>query len=220
MTKLERMDDFFAARIDGYDDHMKRDIEGASGFYAYTASLLPSAEGSRVLDLGCGTGLELEEYFALNPGAAVTGIDLSEAMLNALKAKFPGKSLTLILASYFDVPLGNGLYDAAVSVESLHHFPAEMKVSLYGKLHLALAEQGVFVLTDYFAESEEMEKEYFQNLAALKTEQGLSDDVFYHYDTPLTVEHETDVLRRAGFRDVRIMKQWGESTYTVLAHKG
>ena len=172
-----------------------------------------------MLDLGCGTGLELEEYFVLNPGAAVTGIDLSQAMLNALKAKFPDKDLTLIRASYFDAPLGNGLYDAAVSVESLHHFPAEMKASLYEKLHSALAETGFFVLTDYFAESEEMEKEYFQNLAALKKEQGLSDGVFYHYDTPLTVEHETDVLRRAGFRDVRIKKQWGESTYTVLANK-
>jgi tRNA (cmo5U34)-methyltransferase len=140
-------------------------------------------------------------------------------MLNALKAKFPEKNLTLIRASYFDVPLGNGLYDAAVSVESLHHFPAGMKASLYEKLHSALTEKGVFVLTDYFAESDEMEKEYFQNLAALKREQGLPDDVFYHYDTPLTVEHEMDVLRQAGFRDVRIMKQWGESTYTVLAHK-
>ena len=219
MMKLEKMDDFFAARIDGYDEHMKRNIEGASGFYAYTASLLPSADGSQVLDLGCGTGLELEEYFRLNPGAAVTGIDLSEAMLNALKAKFPEKNLTLIRASYFDVPLGMGVYDAAVSVESLHHFPAGMKASLYGKLHAALAEKGVFVLTDYFAESERMEKEYFENLAALKKEQGLPDDVFYHYDTPLTVEHETDILRRAGFRDVRIMKQWGESTYTLLACK-
>ena len=219
MMKLEKMDDFFAARIDGYDEHMKRDIEGASGFYAYTASLLPSADGSRVLDLGCGTGLELEEYFAVNPGAAVTGIDLSEAMLNVLKAKFPGKNLTLVRASYFDAPLGEGQYDAAVSVESLHHFPEDMKASLYRKLHSALAENGVFVLTDYFAESEEMEKEYFRNLAALQKEQGLADDAFYHYDTPLTVEHETDVLRRAGFGNVRIMKQWGESTYTVLAQK-
>ncbi len=219
MMKLEKMDDFFAARIDGYDAHMKHNIEGASGFYAYTASLLPSAKGSRVLDLGCGTGLELEEYFAVNPGASVTGIDLSEAMLNVLQAKFPKKDLTLIRASYFDVPFGNGTYDAAVSVESLHHFPAAAKASLYEKLYSALAEKGAFVLTDYFAESEEMENEYFRNLAALKKEQGLSDDVFYHYDTPLTVEHETDVLRHAGFRDVRIMKQWGESTYTVLAHK-
>ena len=62
--KLEKMTDFFAARIDGYDAHMKRDIVGASEFYAYTASLLPDDPGARILDLGCGTGLELEEYFA------------------------------------------------------------------------------------------------------------------------------------------------------------
>ena len=217
MARLEKMDDFFAARIDGYDEHMKRDIEGASGFYAYTASLLPKAEGSRVLDLGCGTGLELEEYFSLNPGAKVTGIDLSEAMLKALKTKFPEKELTLIQASYFDTPLGENRYDAAVSVESLHHFPAEQKASLYRKLHAALKANGIFVLTDYFAESEALEKEYFENLAALKKEQGLPDDTFYHYDTPLLVEHETEILLKAGFRDVRIMEKWGESTYTVLA---
>lgn len=217
MIKLEKMDDFFAARVEGYDEHMKTNIEGASGFYAYTASLLPKAAGSRVLDLGCGTGLELEEYFMLNPGAKVTGIDLSPAMLDALKAKFPDKDLTLVCASYFDAPFGEKQYDAAVSVESLHHFAAEKKASLYKKLHAALKENGVFVLTDYFAESEELEKTYFRNLAELKKEQGLSDDEFYHYDTPLLAEHEMEILRSAGFRDVRIVKQWSESTFTVLA---
>ena len=215
--KLEKMDDFFAARVDGYDEHMRTNIEGASGFYAYTASLLPRAAGSRVLDLGCGTGLELEEYFRLCPDAAVTGIDLSDAMLQALKSKLGNRNIRLINASYFDEPLGEKAFDAAVSVESLHHFPAEQKERLYTKLHAALEENGCFVLTDYFAESEDLEKEYFRNLAQLKQEQGLPDDVFFHYDTPLTVEHEMDVLRRAGFRDVRIMQQWGESTYTVLA---
>ena len=217
MIRLEKMDDFFAARVDGYDEHMRANIEGASGFYAYTASLLPKAAGSSVLDLGCGTGLELEAYFALNPDAKVTGIDLSEAMLNELKAKFPEKDLTLVCASYFDAPLGENRYDAAVSVESLHHFPAEMKEALYGKLRAALKAGGAFVLTDYFAESEELEKEYFRNLAELKKAQGLPDGVFYHYDTPLLVGHEMELLRRAGFRDVRIMEQWSESTFTVLA---
>ena len=215
--QLEKMDDFFAARVNGYDEHMRTNIEGASGFYAYTASLLPRAAGSRVLDLGCGTGLELEEYFRLNPDAAVTGIDLSDAMLQALKSKLGNRNIRLINASYFDEPLGEKTFDAAVSVESLHHFPAEQKERLYTKLHAALAENGYFVLTDYFAESEDLEKEYFRNLAQLKQEQGLPDDVFFHYDTPLTVEHEMDVLRTAGFRDVRIMQQWGESTFTVLA---
>ncbi len=215
---LERMDDFFAARLDGYDEHMKRDIEGASAFYAYTASLLPREAGAKVLDLGCGTGLELEELFALNPDAQVTGIDLSSDMLNALRVKFPGKAITLINASYFEVPLGDGLYDAAVSVESLHHFPAEMKLGLYRRLHAALKPTGCFVLTDYFAESEELEEEYFRNLAQLRREQGIPDGVFVHYDTPLTVEHESDILRQAGFAEVRVLQCWGTS-YTITAKR-
>ena len=214
--KLERMDDFFAARVNGYDEHMRMTIEGASDFYAYTASLLPMESGAKVLDLGCGTGLELEEYFNLNPDANVTGIDLSEAMLKSLKEKFPNKSINLVLGSYFDVPFGENKYDAAVSVESLHHFPAEQKETLYRKLFAALKENGRFVLTDYFAESEELEKEYFRNLKQLKEEQGLSGNEFYHYDTPLTVDHEMQVLRQAGFSDVQILKEWG-TTFTLLA---
>ena len=217
--KLERMDEFFAARVDGYDEHMRSNIEGASGFYAYTAALLPQEAECRVLDLGCGTGLELEAYFGMNPSAEVTGIDLSEAMLDALKAKFPDRALKVIRGSYFDVPFGENRYDAAVSVESLHHFSAKMKEGLYRKLHAALKDSGFFVLTDYFAESEALEKEYFQNLEALKKEQGLSENEFYHYDTPLLADHEMDILRQAGFRDVRIMKKWSESTFTVSAAK-
>ena len=56
---LEKMDEFFAARVVGYDEHMKRDIEGAKEFYGYTASLLPKREGAHILDLGCGTGLRV-----------------------------------------------------------------------------------------------------------------------------------------------------------------
>ena len=218
MYKLEKMDDFFAARVDGYDEHMRATIEGADDFYAYTASLLPADTGARVLDLGCGTGLELEEYFRINPDAAVTGIDLSDAMLSALKNKFPDRRLNLIRGSYFDVPFGENAYDAAVSVESLHHFTAEQKESLYIRLHAALNKNGCFVLTDYFAESEEQEKELFRNLKQLKQEQGLPEDEFFHYDTPLTVEHESEALRKSGFSEIRIMKNWGH-TFTLLAKK-
>ena len=216
--KRERMDDFFAARVDGYDEHMRTTIAGSSDFYAFTASLLPAESGTRVLDLGCGTGLELEEYFRINPNADVTGIDLSEAMLKALKAKLPDQNIHLIRGSYFDVPFGENTYDAAVSVESLHHFPAEQKEKLYRKLHDALRDDSFFVLTDYFAESDALEKEYFQNLKQLKAEQRLSESEFFHYDTPLTAEHEIQVLRQAGFSDIQILKNWG-TTSTLLVRK-
>ena len=215
---LEKMDQFFENRLDGYDEHMLTAIEGAEEFYRYTASQLPNEDGAKILDLGPGTGLELEQYFLLSPKACVTGIDLSRAMLEALAAKFPDKQLNLICDSYFEVELGSDKYDAAVSVESLHHFTRERKLSLYSKLFHSLRSNGYFVLTDYFAESEELEKEYFETLERLKLEQGISDDEFYHYDTPLTVEHEMEVLRKAGFAEVMALKNWG-ATYTVLARK-
>ena len=75
------------------------------------ASLLPKSEKAYIVDLGCGTGLELEEYFSIKLHARVTGIDLTEAMLNALKAKFPDKDLSLICGSYFDVAFGEDKYE-------------------------------------------------------------------------------------------------------------
>ena len=213
---LEKMDRFFENRLAGYDEHMLTNIEGAAEFYKFTAAQLPMAAESEILDLGCGTGLELEEFFALNPGAHVTGIDLSAAMLGALTEKFPDKSLRLVHGSYFDVPFEEKRYAAAVSVESLHHFTGEQKKSLYQRLLHALADGGYFILTDYFAESKELEKEYFATLERLKREQNITDGAFYHYDTPLTVEHEIEVLRCAGFSEVRILRNW-DATYTLKA---
>ena len=88
---LEPMDVFFTARLDGYDEHVLTDIEGAEEFYPFTASLLPQTAGAKVLDLGCGTGLELEANFRLNPHAQITGIDLSAAILQALRENSPTK---------------------------------------------------------------------------------------------------------------------------------
>lgn len=215
---LEEMSLFFENRLNGYDEHMLTEIEGAIEFYKFTASQLPMADNCEILDLGCGTGLEIEEYFKLNPSAKITGIDLSEAMLSALKNKFPNKFLNLICGSYFDVDFGTNCFDAAVSVESLHHFTAERKRSLYKKLYESLIFNGYFVLTDYFAESEALEREYYETLLRLKKEQGISGEGFYHYDTPLTVEHETEILKLCGFSDVKILANWG-ATYTLKAIK-
>ena len=215
---LEKMAEFFENRLNGYDEHMMTGIEAADEFYPFTASLLPTTKGSRVLDLGCGTGLELEKYFPLCPSARVTGIDLSEAMLNALKKKFTDKDITLIVGSYFDVPLGENVFDAAVSVESLHHFTKYEKIPLYKKLHTALRANGYLILTDYFAATDDEEQTHRNNLNALKAEQGIRDDEFYHYDTPLTVQHETEALLEAGFASVQVLKSWG-TTYTIKAVK-
>ena len=171
-----------------------------------------------MLDLGCGTGLELGYYFETVPTARITGIDLAPGMLEALRGKFPDKALTLIAGSYFDVPFDACAFDAAVSVESLHHFTKEEKIPLYEKVRNALKPGGYLILTDYFANSDEEERSHRAELLRLKKEQGIRDGAFYHYDTPLTVEHEMEALRAAGFASVTVLKGWG-ATYTLKADR-
>ena len=215
---LEKMDAFFDGRLDGYEEHQLTCIENAQEFYPFTASCLPSGENISILDLGCGTGLELDYYFKKNPTAKVTGIDLAPGMLEALGKKFPGKDITLLHGSYFDIPFGENNFNAVVSVESLHHFTKDEKCPLYRKVHRALKTDGYFILTDYFAMSDEEELFHRSELLRLKAEQGIADNEFYHYDTPLTVEHETQALTEAGFCSVKILNHWGH-TYTLKAAK-
>lgn len=213
---LEKMAAFFDARLEGYEAHQLTCIESARAFYPFTAGCLPQAPGTRLLDLGCGTGLELGYYFELVPTAEVTGVDLAPGMLEALRRKFPDRALTLRLGSYFDLSFGEGVYDAAVSVESLHHYTKAEKTPLYRKLRKALKPGGCFILTDYFAASDREERLCRAELLRLKREQGIEDDAFYHYDTPLTAAHETEALLDAGFASVTVLKRWGP-TYTLKA---
>ena len=93
--ELEEMTAFFTSRLDLYDEHMLREVPGCRAGYARMAALLPEGT-ARLLDLGCGTGLELEPIFARFPALRVTGVDLTAAMLDRLRAKFPDRDLTLI----------------------------------------------------------------------------------------------------------------------------
>ena len=215
--RLEKMDEFFDNRLDIYDEHQLNCIESAKEFYPFTASVLPMNPGSRVLDLGCGTGLELDEFFVLNPTAEVVGVDLAKGMLEELKKKHKDKNLKTINDSYFDVPFENGAYDAVVSVESLHHFSFEKKTKFYSKLRLSLKPSGYFILTDYFSPDDEAEKENFSAFENLKKKQGINDSEFYHYDTPLTLEHEICALQRAGFLKIELLGKWG-ATATLKAY--
>ena len=196
---LEKMDAFFAARQEGYEEHMLTNIESAGEFYPFTAGCLPIAPGTRLLDLGCGTGLELDEIFRRNPTVAVTGIDMTPAMLAVLRQKHPDKALILIEGDYFAQDFGTERFDAAVSVESLHHFTYAAKLELYRRLYAALRPGGVYIECDYMVETQAEEDFYFSELARLKAAQGLEENAFYHYDTPLTVQNQQALLAQAGF---------------------
>lgn len=199
--ELEEMTAFFTSRLDLYDEHMLREVPGCRAGYARMAALLPE-ETARLLDLGCGTGLELESIFARFPALRVTGVDLTAAMLDRLRAKFPDRDLTLIRGSYVGMDFGRACYDAAVSFETLHHLEPEEKGALYRRVWEALTPEGVYVECDYIAATAEEEESLRAEHRRLRMEAGAGEDTLYHFDIPCTLEHQKALLEAAGFVQV------------------
>jgi tRNA (cmo5U34)-methyltransferase len=210
MDTLEKMDAFFNARAISYDDHMLKDL-GLDEFYGEIAGLFADLKDTdSLLDLGCGTGLELERLFKKCPGLHVKGIDVSEAMLSVLQAKYPGKNLHLVCGSYFDAAFGEDAYTFVLSTYSLHHFTKDQKLTLYKKIYSALKPAGMFVLGDYTVKTQEEEAFYLSESLRLSGESMPGGS--YHYDTPFTKETEKGLLEGAGFHNIRIIKQWDSTT--------
>lgn len=70
--------------------------------------------GSRVLDIGCGLG---REAFALNEkGFAVTGIDISKAVIQEVKllSEHNGYDIPFLHYNGNDVPFDNGSFDVVI----------------------------------------------------------------------------------------------------------
>lgn len=191
---LETMSGFFDRRVDSYEDHMRP----WRAYYRWLGELIP-AQAETLLDLGCGTGLELDEIFRLHPDIRVTGIDLAPGMLARLREKHPERKLTLTVGDYLTVPLAPCAFDVAVAFETLHHFPPETKLGLFQRIFAALRPGGMLLEGDYIAESDEMETYLFQELARRRARQHVPEGTFVHFDTPLTLAHELSLLSQAGF---------------------
>lgn len=214
---MEEMKAFFTARVDLYDEHMLNEVEGCREAYGKMAGLVP-AGAETLLDLGCGTGLELEGIFKKHPGISVTGIDLTQAMLDKMLEKYPDKKLHAICGSYFDVPFGTRKFDCAVSFQTMHHFTHAVKAGLYRKVWNALKDGGVYIECDYMVGRQQEEDFYFAEYERLRWELNLPDHEFYHYDTPCTVENQVMLLKKAGFSGVERVYR-AENTTILAARK-
>jgi tRNA (cmo5U34)-methyltransferase len=212
--KLEKMSDFFTARLDIYEEHM---LEHGDAGYRKFAELVP-LNSRKLLDLGCGTGLELDWIFQRVPHVSVVGIDITPAMLDRLKQKHRDKNMKLICGSYFDIDLGEAVFDTAISFCTLHHFSHSAKVGLYRKIYKALLPKGIYIESDYMVTEQSQEDELYAENARLRREQNIPDGEFYHFDTPCTVDNQIAMLKLAGFLSVDFMFQDGNEV-VLLARK-
>jgi trans-aconitate 2-methyltransferase len=81
---------------------------------------IPTAEATRVVDLGCGPGNSTEILMARYPTASVTGLDSSEDMVRAARRRLPGVPFELADIATWQAP---GPYDVIVANAVLQWVP-------------------------------------------------------------------------------------------------
>ena len=212
-SPLEEMSDFFTKRLDDYEEHMS--IWEKS--YQIFAEVLPS-KCKNILDLGCGTGLELDKIWQKNPDIEVTGVDLCQSMLDKLLQKHSDRRLTIVCQDYFKYDFGYDKWDAVISFESLHHFLPESKMELYQKVYHGLKHGGVFILGDYIACCEEEEELLHSEYLKRRKQFTIPDNSFVHFDIPLTLEHEKELLHNVGFIIEKVLD--GDATIIIAKKEG
>lgn len=115
--------------------------EGVRKAAIAAASIKP---GDVVADIGTGTGFLAEA--ALDAGARVIGIDLSEGMLQQVSTRFQGRPFEARQSTVETMPLAAGEADAVVANMFLHH--AEDPPATIAQLAAVLKPGGRLVITD------------------------------------------------------------------------
>lgn len=206
-AKPEEMGCFFNARADGYDEHMCNSIVSFDRFYKCIVDpLSETSEIIEILDIGAGTGLELEHIFRKAPNSRITVIDISSKMLAKLQVKFESRSsqIKIVVESYLTAAFPHANFDYAVSVMSLQHLEFDEKVTLYKKVYDSLNLSGLYIEGDYIV-SEEEEKRLLAEYRTTMRKNDLSDKNLYHIDIPFSTVTQAEALRMAGFKNVEII---------------
>ena len=110
------------------------------------AAAVRFVKGRRILEVGCGTGYLLSRIQSAE--RKVTGLDLSRGMLLEAAKRLRGTphQVSLVQASYCDIPFADSSFDCVLATFTLTHAPDLAPVA--GEIARILAPGGRLVIVD------------------------------------------------------------------------
>jgi ubiquinone/menaquinone biosynthesis C-methylase UbiE len=100
----------------------------------------------RILDVGCGTGITLEQY--VDAGCEGFGVDSSEAMLTQAKKRL-GDRADLTFGSAERLAFDADTFDRVLASLFLHELTGGVRDSIFSELARVVAPSGRVVITDF-----------------------------------------------------------------------
>jgi len=177
-----------------------RDLNKFNSELEKLVSLLP--KDSHVLDVGCGAGIPTAK-FLMKKGIRVTGIDLSDTMLNMARENVPDAKF--IKMDINEIKFDKNMFDGIISVYTLFHIPRQKHFSIFKKLFEILKPGGILLINTGVSDSEGMSNFFGVPM------------FWSNYNPKTTLE----LIKKVGFSIISedILERGGEYQYWIYGKK-
>jgi tRNA (cmo5U34)-methyltransferase len=205
-----------------YLPHRGQFLEVAKSLYRHFISRNPVA---KVLDLGCGDGLFVQELTRSFTPANVTLVDGSAEMLRAARKRLADRAVCSFVQASFQQLLVDDLlrehFDLIYSSLAIHHLPFAEKKKLYAYIHEHLSPNGWFIHYDVVlppsATLETLYLSFWREWIQAHSPKERRDELLGTPDQykgnsdnmPDTLASQLEVLKEVGFGNVDCLYKYG-----------
>ena len=164
----QRIARFYDAVVEPFNASLRR----------YVAHVARPKEGMKVLEIGCGTGTNLELF--AESGCEVAGIDLSPSMMDLAKKKL-GNRADLRHGDASEMPFADGSFDLVLSFLTLHEMPPAVRAPVVKEIVRVAGGDGKALFIDYHPGRNSFPKGWFYRAVILAIEFGAGWEHFQNH---------------------------------------
>ena len=127
---------FYDAVVEPFNTSLRR----------YVVRVVQPQEGMKVLEVGCGTGTNLE--LLAEAGCEIAGIGLSPSMMDLAKKKM-GDRADLRLGDASEMPFADNSFDLVLSFLTIHEMPTAVRAPVMNEIVRVAGSDGTALFIDY-----------------------------------------------------------------------
>lgn len=197
-----------------YAEGPRRNVPGYTSLVPMTRILLAERMpmDGRVLVVGAGGGLELEDYAQAHPGWRFDGVDPSAPMLDLAARRLGPLSSRVTLHEGYVQDAPAGPFDAATCLLTFHFVPLDQRLPMATEIRRRLKPGAPFVAAHFSIEDGVGERDiWMSRFAAFLTASGVEPrqaaatrEGIQRGLPILTPAQDEAILREAGFSEVQL----------------